>query len=346
MHFYIKYFCRFLGTEYFDGATKRYVDMPITDVLQMMGRAGRPQFDTSGVACVFVHDIKKNFYKKFLYEPFPVESNLLQVLPDHVNAEIAAETVPTKTSLMEYLTWTYFFRRLLENPIYYKLADIDPGQINEYLSELVDSVTNVLEESNCLAVTYDERSINYESTFYGQISSFYYLSHKTMKHFQDTLKHNNSMFELLEYMTQAHEYSLFPVRHNEDKINAELAKILHYKVTNFDSPHVKVSILLQMFLGNLELPNQEYIVDLKSVLDQAMRILQAMIDICANNGWLSVSLRLINLMQMLTQGMWLYEPDVLCLKHVTKPTLGALQQEVNRNSNLKDCKATTLSGMR
>ena len=62
--------------------------MPITDVLQMMGRAGRPQFDDHGVACVFVHDVKKHFYKKFLYEPFPVESGLLGGLPDHLNAEI------------------------------------------------------------------------------------------------------------------------------------------------------------------------------------------------------------------------------------------------------------------
>lgn len=126
--------------------------MPITDVLQMMGRAGRPQFDTSGVACVFVHDIKKNFYKKFLYEPFPVESNLLQVLPDHVNAEIAAETVPTKTNLVEYITWTYFFRRLLENPSYYDLADIEPDKVNEYLSGLVDAVVNLLADSNCVNV--------------------------------------------------------------------------------------------------------------------------------------------------------------------------------------------------
>ena len=29
------------GTEYYDGKTQRYVDYPITDVLQMMGRAGR-----------------------------------------------------------------------------------------------------------------------------------------------------------------------------------------------------------------------------------------------------------------------------------------------------------------
>uniref|UniRef100_A0A915JER1 Helicase C-terminal domain-containing protein n=1 Tax=Romanomermis culicivorax TaxID=13658 RepID=A0A915JER1_ROMCU len=62
------------GTEYYDGKTRRYVDFPITDVLQMMGRAGRPQYDNQGVAVVFVHDIKKEYYKKFLYEPFPVES--------------------------------------------------------------------------------------------------------------------------------------------------------------------------------------------------------------------------------------------------------------------------------
>ena len=33
------------GTEFYDAPTRSYVDMPITDVLQMMGRAGRPQFD-------------------------------------------------------------------------------------------------------------------------------------------------------------------------------------------------------------------------------------------------------------------------------------------------------------
>ena len=55
------------GTEFFDGKIGRYVDMPVTDVLQMIGRAGRPQFDDTGVACVFVHEPKKNFYKKLKY---------------------------------------------------------------------------------------------------------------------------------------------------------------------------------------------------------------------------------------------------------------------------------------
>jgi activating signal cointegrator complex subunit 3 len=51
------------GTEYFDGKTSRYVDYPLTDVLQMIGRAGRPGFDTEGSAVVLVETSKKPFYK-------------------------------------------------------------------------------------------------------------------------------------------------------------------------------------------------------------------------------------------------------------------------------------------
>jgi activating signal cointegrator complex subunit 3 len=126
--------------------------MPITDVLQMMGRAGRPQFDDSGVAVVLVHDIKKNFYKKFLYEPFPVESSLLKVLPDHLNAEIVAGTVQTKQEALDYLTWTYFFRRLFQNPTYYNLETLEPENVNYFLSNLVQQSLSTLVEAYCVSV--------------------------------------------------------------------------------------------------------------------------------------------------------------------------------------------------
>ena len=153
------------GTEYYDGKTKRYVDMPITDVLQMMGRAGRPQFDDHGVAVVLVHDVKKNFYKKFLYEPFPVESSLLAVLPDHLNAEIVAGTIQTKQEALDYLTWTYFFRRLRQNPTYYELETLEPEDLNGFLSGLVQRALNTLSEAYCL--THDDVS----NEFFGTISA-------------------------------------------------------------------------------------------------------------------------------------------------------------------------------
>jgi activating signal cointegrator complex subunit 3 len=94
------------GTEFYNGKQQRYVDMPVTDVLQMMGRAGRPQFDTQAYAVILVHEPKKTFVKKFLYEPFPVESSLHHQLADHLNAEIAAGTITSPQDAMDYMTWT------------------------------------------------------------------------------------------------------------------------------------------------------------------------------------------------------------------------------------------------
>jgi activating signal cointegrator complex subunit 3 len=164
------------GTEYYDGKTHRYVDMPITDVLQMMGRAGRPQFDDSGVAVVLVHDVKKNFYKKFLYEPFPVESSLLEVLPDHLNAEIVAGTVRTKQDALDYLTWTYFFRRLLRNPTYYKLETLEPQDVNNFLSDLIQRSLSVLGEAHCISV--DE--VSYDNSHLLAVWPDLYMAHLAM----------------------------------------------------------------------------------------------------------------------------------------------------------------------
>ncbi|VDK43693.1 unnamed protein product [Gongylonema pulchrum] len=51
-----------------------------------------------------------------MYEPFPVESSLLQVLPNHVNAEIYAGTIGSKQQIVEYVSNTYLYRRLFANP--------------------------------------------------------------------------------------------------------------------------------------------------------------------------------------------------------------------------------------
>jgi activating signal cointegrator complex subunit 3 len=205
------------GTEYYDKKTNKYIDMPITDVLQMIGRAGRPQFDNEGIACVYVHDVKKNFYKKFLYEPFPVESSLLAVLPNHINAEIVAGTVQTKQGILDYLTWTYFFRRLLKNPSYYLLNSVDEKDVNQFLSETIQKTLNILFEAGCVLIDDDDRSVY--PTSMGQIASYYYLSHQTMKHFATYLNFSSSYEELLRILCDAYEFAEQPVRHNEDKYN-------------------------------------------------------------------------------------------------------------------------------
>ncbi|XP_048791723.1 activating signal cointegrator 1 complex subunit 3 [Lagopus muta] len=304
------------GTEYYDGKTRRYVDYPITDVLQMMGRAGRPQFDDQGKAVILVHDIKKDFYKKFLYEPFPVESSLLDVLADHLNAEIAAGTITSKQDAMDYITWTYFFRRLIMNPTYYNLDNVSHDTMNKYLSSLVEKSLFDLECSYCIEIGEDNRSI--EPLTYGRIASYYYLKHPTIGMFKDQLKPESSVEELLLILTNADEYTDLPVRHNEDQMNSELAKHLPIEVNphSFDSSHTKTHLLLQAHFSHAMLPCPDYATDTKTVLDQAIRICQAMLDVTAHHGWLVAALNITNLVQMIVQGRWVHDSSLLTVPNI------------------------------
>jgi len=300
----------------------------------MMGRAGRPQFDTHAKAVIMVHEPKKNFYKKFLYEPFPVESSLHLVLHDHLNAEIIAGTIASKQDAVDYLTWTYFFRRLLVNPTYYGLEDTDLATVNRDLSERVDAALADLEASHCIDIDEDGSSSGssspggaiYALTF-GRIASYYYLHHTTMRLFYDAIgEADNSLPDLLRVLANASEYDELPVRHNEDKLNEELAGVVPWPVDShlLDDPHTKANLLLQAHLADLTLPVSDYITDTKSVLDQAVRILQAMVDVAADGGWLETTLNCMHLMQMIIQGRWFTESTLLTLPHADDRVVDAL----------------------
>ena len=207
------------GTQYFDAKIEGYKDMDLTDVLQMLGRAGRPQFDTSGIARIFTQDAKKAFYKHFLHTGFPVESSLHNVLDNHLGAEASAGTIGTKQDALDYLTWTFFFRRLHKNPSYYGLEisseehnTIAAQQLaNDFMVELVDKSLGELAESGCVAL---HSNGDVDSTPFGKIMSYYYLSHRTIRHLVKHAKRDARFEDVLAWMCGASEFDELPVRHN------------------------------------------------------------------------------------------------------------------------------------
>lgn len=310
------------GCEYFDAKTHHYVDYAITDILQMMGRAGRPQFDDSGEAVIMCTTAMKNFYKKFLYEPFPVESSLADVLHNHLNAEIVSGTITTRHDAVDYLTWTYLFRRILVNPTYYGLENSDLATVNKWLSQLVDEALRDLAESQCIELDEEDRSSIYPLTM-GQIISYYYLHHLTARLFYTRLDEHTTLPKLLQVLCMATEYAELPVRHNEDGLNEEMAADpgirWELQSRDWEDPGVKANLLLQAHFSRLVPPITDYVTDQKSVLDQAVRILQAMVDVAADGGWLLTTLRCMHLMQMVVQGQWLDQSSFAQLPYMDGP---------------------------
>src|SRR6266567_4009158 len=137
----------------------------------MMGKACRPLEDENSRCVLMCQQTRKDFYKKFLSEGLPIESHLpTHLLHDYFLAEIAVKTIENKQDAMvcylrsrpfycflniclqDVLTWTYFYKRMLENPNYYNLHNTSHQHVSDHLSELVETTLNDLVNSKCIAI--------------------------------------------------------------------------------------------------------------------------------------------------------------------------------------------------
>lgn len=97
------------------------------------------------------------------------------------------------------------------------------------------------------------------------------------------------------------------------------------KEAEADSPHVKAFVLLQAQFARIVMP-VDYVTDLKSTMDNAVRVIQAMVDVAANSGHLHTTLKCMTLMQCIVQGRWWNDSTLLQLPHVTANMLPVMYE--------------------
>ena len=116
----------------------------------MIGRAnvtvskGPGQPSQAAKCVVFCHTPKKDYFIKFVQEPYPIESQLDHELHDHLNADVVAGTIENKQDAVDWITWTFLYRRISQNPNYYNLAGRTGSHINDFLSELIENTVEDL----------------------------------------------------------------------------------------------------------------------------------------------------------------------------------------------------------
>ncbi len=92
------------------------VDMSPLDVLQMLGRAGRPGYDDAGYAYVVSDGADAQKYRTLLREGKEIESRLAEDLDAHLNAEVALGYVREMDDVMEWLETTFYYVRAQSAP--------------------------------------------------------------------------------------------------------------------------------------------------------------------------------------------------------------------------------------
>lgn len=308
-----------MDTQCYNGKTHAYEDYPITDVLQMVARANRPLEDDDAKCVLLCQSSKKDFFKKFLNEPLPVESHLDHRLHDHFNAEIVTKTIENKQDAVDYLTWTFLYRRLTQNPNYYGLQGVTHRHLSDHLSELVESTLSDLEQAKCVAV---EDEMDTLPLNLGMIAAYYYINYATIELFSLSLNNKTKIRGLLEIISAAAEYETVPVRQREENLLRSLATRLPHapQASRMADPHVKAQLLLQAHLSRIQL-GPELQKDTELVLSKAIRLIQACVDVLSSSGWLAPAVAAMELAQMVTQAMWSKDSYLKQLPHFTAETI-------------------------
>ena len=69
----------------------------------MMGRAGRPQYDTKGQGVLITNHNELQYYLSLMNQQLPVESQFVSKLADNLNAEIVLNTVQNARDAVNWL---------------------------------------------------------------------------------------------------------------------------------------------------------------------------------------------------------------------------------------------------
>ncbi|KAI0557298.1 activating signal cointegrator 1 complex subunit 3 helc1 [Gracilaria domingensis] len=310
-----------MGTEVYNNQKGAFEQLGMLDVMQIFGRAGRPQFDTEGEGTIITNHEHLAKYVNMLTHAVPIESNLgssASRLADHLNAEIVSGTVKTIGEGVLWLSYTYLSVRMPKNPLVYGSdwaeVAVDPG-LHSRRATLIEQAANALDDARMSR--YNPRGGTLTPTDLGRVSSHFYVSHKTIVTWNELLQNlprtrAESVVDwefmyssVIHAISCATEFEQMRSRQEEadelDKLQRESCP-LPVKATS-ETREGKVSILLQAFISRALIRMS----DLSYIIQSATRLLRALFEICIRRGFTSYSLAALELARASELRIWPFQ---------------------------------------
>ncbi|KAL0036137.1 hypothetical protein WJX79_005176 [Trebouxia sp. C0005] len=199
------------------GETAGYQEYDRTTCLQMIGRAGRPQFDTEGVAVIMTQKQLVPRYQNLLHGAELVESQLKDSFPEYLNAEIALRTVTDVSVAISWLKGSFFYIRVRKNPAAYGIPGnkLTESSVEKILKDQL-ILANVRELAKYGMVQTDEYGFVLEPMVPGQLMARHYIRFKTMVAMCNTPS-PAGLPELLMTIACSAEFSSIKLRRSEKK---------------------------------------------------------------------------------------------------------------------------------
>lgn len=310
-----------MGTQFYDGREHRYVDYPISEILQMFGKGTRPLLDKSSKGLLMLPATKSQYYKKFLSEALPIESHLQVNMHDAFVSEISTRIIQSTQDAVDWATYTYFYRRLLANPSYYGLIDTSHEGLSTHLSELVENTLKDLSEAKLVELDEEDDSVTALNP--AMIAAYYNISFNTMQTFLLSLTGRTKLKGILEIVTAATEFESIQIRRHEDHILRRIYDRVPVKMAqvSYESPHFKAFVLLQAHFSRMQLP-ADLAKDQEVILSRILGLLSGCVDVLSSDGHLN-AVSAMEMSQMVVQAMWDRDSPLKQIPHFTDDVVKA-----------------------
>lgn len=313
-----------MGTQFYEGREHRYIDYPLSEVVQMFGKATRPLEDKIGKGVLMVPAVKRDYYKKFLNDALPIESHLQAYLHDAFVSEISTKMIESAEDAISWTTFTYFYRRLLANPSYYSLTDTSHEGLSAHLSELVETTLKDLAEFKIIDLDEEDDSVTPLNA--AMIAAYYNISYITMQTFLLSLSGKTKLKGILEIVTSATEFESIQIRRHEDNLLRRIHDRCPVKMSepSYDSPHFKAFVLLQAHFSRMSLPI-DLAKDQELILSKVLGLLSATVDVLSSDGHIN-AMNAMEMSQMVVQAMWDRDSPLKQIPHFSPRVIEAAKE--------------------
>ncbi|KAI0451312.1 hypothetical protein F5B21DRAFT_528092 [Xylaria acuta] len=274
-------------SHYTDDGPQEYTDL---DVMQMLGRAGRPQFDNSATAIIMTRLANTQRYKRLVSGEELLESTLHRNLLEHLNSEIGLGTIQDIQTAKKWIGGTFLSVRVRQSPSLYNLENVhNAASADERMEEWCERDVKLLQDHGLIT-----KHTPLACTEYGQAMSRYMIQFETMKLLL-SMPPAVGIEEMLTVICKAVEFKDFRFKPAERAVFRELNKsplVLHPIRETLTLTWHKIFMIVQICLGGLDLPTdkdtefvrQDLFREKRMIFDRMKRLVRCVIDCKAFEG--------------------------------------------------------------
>lgn len=292
------------GTKIYSPKTNGWIEINLLDLIQMFGRAGRPQYDKKGIGLLITSIENIRYYTSFFNNSVKIESFFHKYIISFLNAEIANGIICNLAMSINWLFLTYYSIRLREKVHSWILTDSYTTMQKEFLRLVKKVVYKSLGKlKNINFINYERENLCSNET--GRVSSFNAVNYITIEYVSRNCKSILTDINFLKLLAKSVEFKNINVRIEElFELNVLFDSIPIPVNYNISLSYIKTIILIENYISKIGTTGTVLQCDSLFIIQNAIRITKAILQISLNKLNLSSFKISLKFFKMINNQLW------------------------------------------